>query len=133
MRDRHLLTWTSRALENGEDAFAAGEIEVERHEGELPGPEIEGAVGSVRVADHVIVAVPNGDDPLLFQGRSITGLDVHVLPTTVLVRVDRTTGGITAIQAGDVVASLDEISIRGTATGATSIDATSIRVRDDRR
>jgi len=32
----------------------------------------------------VIVAVPDGDDPLLFQGRSITSLDVHVLPTTVL-------------------------------------------------
>ena len=73
---------------------------------------------------------PRGDDPLLVGGRSVPSALVVVDATTVLYR-DGDSGNQT-IGLADV-RTTDRIWVRGTVRSDGTVDARTVRVRDDRR
>jgi hypothetical protein len=113
------------------DVVVAREIEVAASAAPMQ-PQWQGAVQRVDLTTRTIVVVPRGDDPLVVGGQSVASIDLHVGTEVAIERRERRGPGRTPIRLVDVVPGSDRIWFRGTVTGARSIDASSVRVRDDR-
>lgn len=94
-------------------------------------PEWEGAVQAVDTVAGTITVVRRHDDPIVVQGVSVVSVTVVVTGTTTLERRERHGGGRSSITLADIVPGADRIWWRGTVTGPTTIDATSVRVREE--
>jgi hypothetical protein len=125
------VEWASRTPRQGDlDLVVAREVEV-TSAGMPMRPEWEGSVQSVDLGTRTIVVVPRGNDPIFVQGQSVTSVDVHVDTAITIHRQGRRGGGFSAILLDAVIAGSDRIWWRGDVTGATTIDASWVRVRDD--
>ncbi len=125
-----LLVEVEGLLDAGGTMLTAREIDLEDEDGSGASGEIEGAVVAVDLPTSALTIGPRGDDPLLVGGRSVPSALVVVDAATVLYR-DGDSGN-QHLGLADV-RTTDRIWIRGTVRGDGTVDARTVRVRDDRR
>lgn len=106
----------------------AHEVEIEDGSGNGGGfgNEIEGAVGSIDVAQGLLVAVPRGDDPLLVGGQSVPSATIVIGANTVITReVDNSTTRVALAQAQVG----DRVWIWGRVVEPRRVEAVAVRLR----
>ncbi len=128
------VEWTQRTLlQAGEEELAADRIEITGGDRCAPmQPEWEGAVHAIDLTNHTITVVPRGNDPIVVQGQPQNQVTVNVSASTRIERRERRGPGRSIITLEQIEPGFDRIWWRGTVVNATTIDATWVRVRDDR-
>ncbi|MGK0518783.1 MAG: hypothetical protein ACJAUC_001476 [Planctomycetota bacterium] len=125
------VKWLSQSANNGVTEYVAQEVEISSSNNISIQPEWEARVLSVDPANQVIVIAPRNNDPIVIQGASVAQAAVLITSTTLIERRQNQGGGSTIITLAEVQPGTDRIWIRGTAIGATTIEATRVRVRED--
>ncbi|MFT4511331.1 MAG: hypothetical protein ACI91B_000006 [Planctomycetota bacterium] len=125
------VKWLSQSANNGVAEYVAQEVEISSSNSSSIQPEWEARVLSVDTANQVIVIVPRNNDPIVIQGVSVPQAEVLINSATLIERRQNQGGGRTTITLAEIQPGTDRIWIRGTAVGATIIEATRVRVRED--